>query len=91
MTETFDAVGTSGAIVVEDSMAFYSAAWMRMYLGREDVRLLRPEDLLSLKVRAGSVWVPARSDLPPLEGWERSGMVWVRALGAEDVIPSPRW
>lgn len=82
MQEAFDAVGASGQLIVEDDMAYYSAAWMRLNRGLErSVQLLRPEDQWVLPVDAAAVWIPARDDLPPVEGWQSAGAVWRRDPG----------
>lgn len=77
MQEAFRAVGPEGQLIVEDSMAFYSAAWMRLDRGLVDsVQLLRPEDQLVVPFDPEAIWIPARTDLPPVEGWQQSGALW---------------
>ncbi len=79
MQDAFGAIQPGGVMVVEDSMAHYTVLWTRMLLGQEEpLKVVRPAQLLEGPAPAGSVWIPARSDLPPLEGWEKKGEVWIR-------------
>ncbi|MDF3130419.1 DUF2723 domain-containing protein [Kiritimatiellaeota bacterium B1221] len=78
MADAFDALQPGGVMVVEDAMAMYTVRWSRRQLGLEDqVRILRPAELVEGPAPAGSVWIPARADLPPLDGWRKVGEVWV--------------
>jgi len=76
--EAFGTLGESGSLVIEDSMFLYTAGWMREELElNESVDLIRPGTFADKTHLLPVVWVPARADKEPSEGWRKEGEVWV--------------
>jgi hypothetical protein len=77
--EAFATLGESGSLVIEDAMFLYTAGWMRENQGlTESVDLIRPDTFADAPTLLPVVWVPARSDQEPPEGWTKRGEVWVQ-------------